>query len=428
MQKLVEYSNYTSNSDPNYGIYISNSITYYGDFNTIDNAYYYNYDEFNKEKNIDVSSYVNDMLFNEFSTNEDFFGYMFNSYKFITDSLNTEHLNRTFDYYTVTYNFLRYNYLSKANKNKEYNNYIDFTYIIDSYNYEYDTSYSNYCNYLQLWDNCTKDTPITPFYIKILDNPNKGNITLKINTTSINNGVFECKIDNNQNFFPTEYTVISFNDVCYIKNLYFDYTSHNYDGQLFSIQNNNNLKYEIGGNILSLINENKLGITSYNEIGNSDKIILTYFRNMFLNDSYLYSADKLYIPLIEINSHMYDGMFSGCTNLTYGPTLLFQNINTYACDKMFSGCKNLSYLTLLTYNYAIYGIDNESKTYIINDIASYSHMFDNWLPENLSNKLNLTLNSNIKKHYSYNSSTYTYTYMYIDYITANNSNIIISYI
>ena len=217
MQKLVEYSNYTSNSDPNYGIYISNSITYYGDFNTIDNAYYYNYDEFNKEKNIDVSSYVNDMLFNEFSTNEDFFGYMFNSYKFITDSLNTEHLNRTFDYYTVTYNFLRYNYLSKANKNKEYNNYIDFTYIIDSYNYKYDTSYSNYCNYLQLWDNCTKDTPITPFYIKILDNPNKGNITLKINTTSINNGVFECKIDNNQNFFPTEYTVISFNDVCYIK-------------------------------------------------------------------------------------------------------------------------------------------------------------------------------------------------------------------
>lgn len=425
MQKLVEYSNYTSNSDPNYGIYISNSITYYGDFNTIDNSYYYNYDEFNKEKNIDVSSYVNDMLFNEFSTNEDFFSYMFNSYKFITDSLNTEHLNRTFDYYTVTYNFLRYNYLSKANKNKEYNNYIDFTYIIDSYNYEYDTSYSNYCNYLQLWDNCTKDTPITPFYIKILNNPNSYNITLKINTTSINNGVFECKIDNNKIFFPTEYTVISFNDVCYIKNLYFDYAAHNHDGQLFTIQNDKNLKYEIGGNILSLLNENKLGITSYNEIGNSDKIILTNFRNMFLNDSYLHSADKLYIPLIEVNSHMYDGMFSGCANLIYGPTLLFQNINSYACTKMFSGCTNLSYLTLLTYNYAIYDIDvdNEANTVIINNIAD-SHMFDNWLPEKLSNKLNLTLNSNIKKHCHHSS------YNYVDYLlnNADKDNINISYI
>lgn len=425
MQKLVEYSNYTSNSDPNYGIYISNSITYYGDFNTIDNTYYYNYDEFNKEKNIDVSSYVNDMLFNEFSTNEDFFSYMFNSYKFIRDSLDTEHLNKTFDYYTVTYNFLRYNYLSKTNKNEEYSNYIDFTYIIDNYNYEYDTSYSNYCNYLQLWDNYTKETTITPFYIKILND----NVKLKL--TANQTIKFSYLSDNHKNY-AIEKNSVEFNKVCYIKDVRLDRADndYNYDISLFNFivksnENNENIKCEIGGNILSLLKQD-LGLISYkgfNKFDNNNNALITYFSSFFKDNIYIYKANKLYIPLLDVSTYMYNNMFSGCTNLTYGPTLLFQNINSYACKNMFSGCKNLSYLTLLTYNYAIYDIDASANTVIVNDIR-YSYMFDNWLPENLTNNLNLTLNSNVKKHCHYSS------YDYVNYLlnNADKDNINISYI
>ena len=135
MQKLVEYSNYISNSDPNYKVYTTYNNIYWGDFNKIDNAYYYNYNEFNDQKNIDINTYVNNILYNDnkFSSNEDFIRYMYEAYTYIDNNISYNHLITTFDYYTVTYNFLRYNYLVNYNNTKEYSNQVKFSYIIDKY-------------------------------------------------------------------------------------------------------------------------------------------------------------------------------------------------------------------------------------------------------------------------------------------------------
>lgn len=424
MQKLVEYSNYISNSNPKYEIRTSynDDITIqkisWGDYNEMTYAYYYNYNEFNKDPNININTYINNIFSQEYySNNEDFLANMTNAYEYITDELDKHHLSTTFDYYTISYNLLKYTYLTTYNSNKKYSNLIKFTYIIDHHIDEYDISYSHYCDYLKSWTSDIYNETNTPFYIKVLDKNKK----IKITGINVNNSMvtptFECKIDNERNFSHVTYTK-EFN-VCYIKNIKFtgfNKYAHEYSINLFNILNSKNSYYEIGGNILSLLSSNDvnyLETTSNNDIKN-DNTKLIRFSKLFLGDNNLYKADKLYIPLLEIGPNMYEGMFSGCKNLTYGPTLLFQNIQENACKDMFNGCSNLSYLTMLTYNYS-YNVDETTNVNV-----KSSHMFDNWI--NGTSYLNLTLNSNILKHDKDNNQTY------FRYITYNSSYISIKYI
>lgn len=429
MQKLVEYSNYISNSNPKYEIRTSynDDITIqkisWGDYNEMTYAYYYNYNEFNKDPNININTYINNIFSQEYySNNEDFLANMTNAYEYISDELDKHHLSTTFDYYTISYNLLKYSY-STYNSNEKYSNFIKFTYIIDHHINEYDISYSHYCDYLKSWTNDMYNEINTPFYIKILNN----NVKIKLSRSKINDSTyqpvkFSCLSDYDEKY--TEKDSVEFNNVCYIKDVRLDsadkdyyYTYNLFDFDVITENEDNKIiKCEIGGNILSLLKQD-LGLTSYksfNKMDNYKNALVTYFGSFFKNNSYIYKADKLYIPLLEIGPNMYEGMFSGCKNLTYGPTLLFQNIQENACKDMFNGCSNLSYLTMLTYNYS-YNVDETTNVNV-----KSSHMFDNWI--NGTSYLNLTLNSNILKHDKDNNQTY------FKYITYNSSYISIKYI
>lgn len=97
--------------------------------------------------------------------------------------------------------------------------------------------------------------------------------------------------------------------------------------------------HNVYGNIMSLeYGDNFVGKTTL-QPGNHNH---GYYMNMYSGITSINDASNLVLPLENLPELCYEGMFSGCTNLVYGPKKLpAMNINSSCYHQMFAGCENL---------------------------------------------------------------------------------------
>lgn len=137
-----------------------------------------------------------------------------------------------------------------------------------------------------------------------------------------------------------------------------NYLSVNDRSQIRAHIHTNNFKYEIGGNLMSLIDETCQSVVIPNdycfanlfyELSNCEfKISLPattlkpycYFQ-LFYKCSSLIEPPEL--PALRIESHAYDKMFYNCSNMEVAPELPATFIDTAGCYGMFENCTSLTY-------------------------------------------------------------------------------------
>ena len=96
-----------------------------------------------------------------------------------------------------------------------------------------------------------------------------------------------------------------------------------------------NGNYTISDNIMSLLNSNNfLTIT---ELTNGFE-----FTNLFKDSTTLVNVNKLELLPTTLNISCYEGMFSGCTQLTVSPTLPATTLAASCYESMFYGCTSLT--------------------------------------------------------------------------------------
>ena len=93
-------------------------------------------------------------------------------------------------------------------------------------------------------------------------------------------------------------------------------------------------KFEIYGNIMSLINSNNFQ-TATTLVSSST------FYSLFNGCSGLVSAEKLVLPATTLTTSCYGRMFRNCTNLTIAPELPAARLTDTCYQYMFSGCTSL---------------------------------------------------------------------------------------
>ena len=64
------------------------------------------------------------------------------------------------------------------------------------------------------------------------------------------------------------------------------------------------------------------------------------YQSLFLNNTALVDASEIVMPPRQKNK-AFDAMFSGCSNLLYGPDLPYEKLGNYTCRNMFKGCVSL---------------------------------------------------------------------------------------
>ncbi len=102
-------------------------------------------------------------------------------------------------------------------------------------------------------------------------------------------------------------------------------------------------KCYIYGNVMSLINDDS-DYTKDKVI--SSKYALSYFF-MATDKIYSHPTKKLVLPATTLTEGCYEGMFSGCTNLTASPNLPATTLTERCYKGMFSGCANLTHAPVL---------------------------------------------------------------------------------
>lgn len=100
--------------------------------------------------------------------------------------------------------------------------------------------------------------------------------------------------------------------------------------------NNNNLRFIVYGNILSL----------YYGDDFTDKTSGMKEEYLFSGCEYLMDASNLILPENLLNDN-YVGMFKGCLSLTTAPELPATTLTSGCYSEMFSGCTNLNYIKCL---------------------------------------------------------------------------------
>lgn len=93
--------------------------------------------------------------------------------------------------------------------------------------------------------------------------------------------------------------------------------------------------YNVYGNIMSLI--------SGDSFQNADTLTDAYtFNELFVDDTYLYSAENLVLPATTLTRSCYTSMFKNCTNLTSAPELHATTLELGCYQNMFIGCTSLT--------------------------------------------------------------------------------------
>ena len=92
---------------------------------------------------------------------------------------------------------------------------------------------------------------------------------------------------------------------------------------------------KVYGNIMSLVNENYFATATSLSASNT-------FHNLFSNNTQLRDAHGLQLPATTLTQYCYDGMFSGCSNMTTAPTLPATILANYCYNSMFNGCTSLT--------------------------------------------------------------------------------------
>ena len=129
---------------------------------------------------------------------------------------------------------------------------------------------------------------------------------------------------------------------------YFKGTKAGLSTGVYNTQFGGTAQIELSGNLLSLL----YGDDFVNNIKLNINDGVGALRRLFYNHTGIISAKNLVIPIGVNQNRVFEQMFLNCTNLKYGPQLLFTNENNYTdtCKGMFAGCTSLKYLkcTLLT--------------------------------------------------------------------------------
>ena len=129
---------------------------------------------------------------------------------------------------------------------------------------------------------------------------------------------------------------------------YFKGTTAKLSTTVYNTQFGGTAQIELSGNLLSLLYGDNF-INKINSIMNDG---IGQLRKIFSGHTGIISAKNLVIPVGVAQNRVFEQMFLNCTNLEYGPQLLFTNENDYtdSCKGMFAGCTSLKYLkcTLVT--------------------------------------------------------------------------------
>lgn len=121
--------------------------------------------------------------------------------------------------------------------------------------------------------------------------------------------------------------------------------------------------FEVEGNVMSLLYDK-----NYNKV-NTLEGKKNAFRELFLDNTKLLSAEKLNLPATILSESCYNSMFSGCTNLIKSPKLPSSELKEQCYYMMFRGCTSLKESPILIakelvdrcYGYMFYGCKNLSK-------------------------------------------------------------------
>lgn len=100
-------------------------------------------------------------------------------------------------------------------------------------------------------------------------------------------------------------------------------------------------KCNVKGNIMSLL----YGDDFIDKIDLTDKDWAFY--RLFYNCTNLVDASELILPATTLAPSCYNGMFSGCSNLTTAPELPATTLAPSCYSDMFYGCSNLNYIKML---------------------------------------------------------------------------------
>ena len=94
-------------------------------------------------------------------------------------------------------------------------------------------------------------------------------------------------------------------------------------------------RYNVGGNIMSLLYgddfEDKTSLSGQNNV----------FLYLFANNTNIVNAENLELPATTLSDNCYLNMFSGCTNMQYGPELPATTLAGACYGGMFRGCSSL---------------------------------------------------------------------------------------
>ena len=108
----------------------------------------------------------------------------------------------------------------------------------------------------------------------------------------------------------------------------------------YSAFSNSTAKFEVEGNIMSLINPTDFSTLTTLESGDT-------FCWLFYNCTGLTSAENLILPATTLTDSCYVGMFYDCTGLTTAPALPATDLAPYCYEYMFENCSNLNYIKCL---------------------------------------------------------------------------------
>ena len=108
----------------------------------------------------------------------------------------------------------------------------------------------------------------------------------------------------------------------------------------YSAFSNSTAKFEVEGNIMSLINSTNFDTLTTLESGDT-------FCWLFYNCTGLTSAENLILPATTLTNSCYVGMFYDCTGLTTAPELPATDLAPYCYEYMFENCSNLNYIKCL---------------------------------------------------------------------------------
>lgn len=104
-------------------------------------------------------------------------------------------------------------------------------------------------------------------------------------------------------------------------------------------------RFRAYGNIMSLISS-----TGYTELSSFEPVNRQAFSYLFKDNTGIYDAEHLILPVKQLEYEVYSHMFYYCSNLVKGPAILAETMSVRSCEAMFNNCTNLNYIKCLATN------------------------------------------------------------------------------